>query len=335
MSQYDRDTLVSVVIPNYNSIKTIKMCLDAVVNQTHPTMEILVVDDGSTDGSDTIIASYPCQSIKTQKNCGPSTVRNIGAHAAKGEIIFFLDSDVALFPDAVTNALNEFNLDPTLGSVCGIYDKVPLIRDNLIEDYRCLQAYYWRMSTEGIVTPGFFSLGAVKKRVFEEVGDFNITLRDSEDAEYGHRISKNYRLLLTSKVMGRHDDDDQLFIMMSKLFKRARTRVPLYFSRRKFMKGFETINRSLALAFALLTFLTLPLSLLTSWAALLPISSLVIFCGLDFGQYRFVAKEKGLVFLIYFTSVHLFVSAYAGLGVIKGMIDWVIDPSFRREAVMN
>jgi glycosyltransferase involved in cell wall biosynthesis len=328
------ETKVSVVIPNYNSSKTILLCLEALVNQSHNNLEILLIDDGSTDQCLALAEPFGIQILHTGVNAGPSKARNMGAKAATGEVIFFLDSDVALFPEAIANTLVAFNSDASLGSVCGIYDKVPLIRDSLVEDYRSLQAYHWRKSSEGIVTPGFFSLGAVKTSVFCDIGGFNEALRDSEDAEYGHRLSQKYQLLLTSKVMGRHDDDDQVTTIMRKLFNRARTRVPLYFSRGKPMKGFETPARALALAFAAGVFMALPLVFLTSVFSLLPLLSLVIFMALDWPQYVFVYGEKGLAFSIFFTLVHLLVSATAFAGLLKGIFDWCIDPTFRREGVL-
>ena len=330
-----KSPLVSIVIPNYNSMKTIRLCLDGVFSQNYQNFEVIVVDDGSTDGCTDIIKQYDCTLIPTPQNSGPSVARNLGAAAAKGEIIFFLDSDVALFPDAIDNTLDEFEKDSRIGSVCGIYDKTPLIRDSIIEDYRSLQAFHWRKSYEGVVTPGFFSLGAIKKSVFEEVGEFNTSLRDSEDAEYGHRLSKNYDLILTSRVMGRHDDDDKISIVMKKLFRRGRTRVPLYLSRKKAMQGFETPNRALALVFALLFFMSLPALALGAIWSILPGILLAIFMLLDFGQYLFVHKERGLGFSVLFVAIHVTVSAVACLGVFKGFFDWVFDASFRKEGVMS
>ncbi len=332
-SVYDNKTLVSVVIPNYNSSKTILLCLEALISQTHKELEIIVVDDGSTDGCLGLIEPFHVTILSTGNNAGPSKARNMGAMAAKGEVIFFLDSDVALFTDAIEHTLIAFNQNSALGSVCGIYDKVPLIRDSIVEDYRSLQAYHWRKSSEGIVTPGFFSLGAVKRYVFHEIGGFNESLRDSEDAEYGHRLSQHYQLLLTSTVMGRHDDDDSVRVIMSKLFKRARTRIPLYMRRGKPMQGFETPARALALGFAALTLLTLPLSTFHWGFLALTVFWLCVFIALDGSQYVFVAKERGLRFLIFFTSVHLLVSATACAGLCKGLIDWCIDPAFRRGGV--
>ena len=89
--------LISIIINVYNGEKYIKKCLDSVVNQTYKNIEIILVDDGSTDGSGEL-----CEKIKNndtrikvyhKKNGGLGSARNYGFNQAKGEYILFLDSD--------------------------------------------------------------------------------------------------------------------------------------------------------------------------------------------------------------------------------------------------
>jgi cellulose synthase/poly-beta-1,6-N-acetylglucosamine synthase-like glycosyltransferase len=75
--------------------------------------------------------------------------RNFGARHAIGDVLVFVDSDVALRPDAVANAVRLLVSDPQIGAVCGNYDPVPLFRDSLVEEYRCLQQYWWLAVDEG------------------------------------------------------------------------------------------------------------------------------------------------------------------------------------------
>ena len=94
---------VSVVIPIYNTEQYLRQCLDSVVGQTLEDIEIICVDDGSTDGSPRILAGYGARDnrfqIITQANAGPGTARNSGLRAAKGEYLIFLDSDDWYEPD--------------------------------------------------------------------------------------------------------------------------------------------------------------------------------------------------------------------------------------------
>lgn len=94
---------VSVVIPIYNTEQYLRQCLDSVVGQTLTDIEVICVDDGSTDGSPRILAEYAAQDsrfqIMTQENAGPGAARNSGLRVSSGEYLIFLDSDDWYEPD--------------------------------------------------------------------------------------------------------------------------------------------------------------------------------------------------------------------------------------------
>ena len=99
--------LVSVIIPAYNVKKYLRECLHSVIHQTYKDLEIILVDDGSTDGSGAICEKYRTKDSRIQvihqKNQGLSAARNTGLKAMHGEIIAFLDSDDAIMPDMEEN----------------------------------------------------------------------------------------------------------------------------------------------------------------------------------------------------------------------------------------
>lgn len=323
--------LVTVIIPNYNYAKTLGKCLDALMVQTLDDFEVIVVDDGSTDQSVDIAGHYPCRIIRTA-NCGVSAARNTGAAHARGDILFFLDSDVALFPDALANTVKQFESDASLGSVCGIYAKEALFNDGLVEEYRTLQGYYWRMSSEGYVTAGFFSLGAVKKAVFDELGGFNERLTNSEDLELGHRLNEKYKLLLTSSVMGYHDDEHEFGRLARKMHERARQRVPFYVQRKRPTKGFETPLRGIGMLLAGCGSAIVPLAPVWALWPLWPLVFVVCAAGFvlsDAGQYRFVLKERGLLFTLFFTGVHWLITAVVFWGFVRGFAEFAFSRKFR------
>jgi glycosyltransferase involved in cell wall biosynthesis len=94
---------VSIIIPIYNVEKYLRECLDSVVNQTLRDIEIICVDDGSTDKSSDILNEYSAKDSRIvtyfQKNMGPGAARNQGITTAKGEYILFVDSDDKVFPN--------------------------------------------------------------------------------------------------------------------------------------------------------------------------------------------------------------------------------------------
>lgn len=97
------DPLVSIVIPVYNVEKYIRECVDSVLHQTYRNIEVLLIDDGSTDRSGRICEEYQDNRITVihQKNMGLSEARNMGLKNAKGQYVYFLDSDDLIIPETI------------------------------------------------------------------------------------------------------------------------------------------------------------------------------------------------------------------------------------------
>ena len=93
--------VVSVVIPTYNSSKFLPVAIESVIDQTHSAIEIIVVDDGSSDDTKLICDRYPAVKYIYQSNQGAASARNTGFRASQGSYLVFLDSDDCLFPEAI------------------------------------------------------------------------------------------------------------------------------------------------------------------------------------------------------------------------------------------
>ncbi len=110
MSQTNIKPLITLVVPVYNVEEYLNECVDSVVNQTYSNLEIILVDDGSTDQSPVICDEYALKDNRIhvihQHNGGLSAARNIGIENAHGEYISFLDSDDYLSPDAIESMYN-------------------------------------------------------------------------------------------------------------------------------------------------------------------------------------------------------------------------------------
>lgn len=98
---------ISVVIPAFNRGQTIFKCLESVINQTYSAMEILVVDDGSTDNTRDIVSNFPSDKVflLRQHHKGAQAARNKGIISAKGEYIAFLDSDDEWMPQMLEESV--------------------------------------------------------------------------------------------------------------------------------------------------------------------------------------------------------------------------------------
>ncbi len=113
----------SVVIPTYNSAQTLARAIDSVLAQTYPAHEIIVVDDGSTDGVREVLARYDKQIIFLhQSNAGVSAARNNGASIATGKWLAFLDADDTFVPERLALHARWIERDPGLDFLLGDQD---------------------------------------------------------------------------------------------------------------------------------------------------------------------------------------------------------------------
>lgn len=117
------DPLISVIIPVYNVEKYLKRCLDSVINQTYKNLEIILVDDGSTDDSGKMCDEYAKKDkrikIVHKKNGGLSSARNCGIEKAKGEFLTFVDSDDEITANYVRflfELIREFDVKMSIAS---------------------------------------------------------------------------------------------------------------------------------------------------------------------------------------------------------------------------
>lgn len=322
---------VSVIVPNYNYAASLPACLRAIQAQSYPDLEVVVVDDASTDDSVAVAEALGVRVVRLPDNGGCARARNVGAAHTSGEILFYVDSDLALAPDAIARAVAVLRSDPRMGAVCGVEDPEPLLHDTAVARYRGLQYHHWSASGEGDVTVLCPAMLALPRPVYETVGPFNEALTQTEEVDYGYRLSRRYRVRLTSAVRGRHDHDHALLPLLRKLFHRARLRIPLYARARRFATGFETASRawgSLA-ALASLPALGLPLLLGPAWLAA-PAALFAASLAADRGMYRFVHRRRGARFLLFFVAVHFLVNVTIATGVGVGVLQWAVSPPFRR-----
>ena len=206
--QFNALPRVSVVMPLYNTRAFVDQALDSALSQRYRSFEVVVVDDGSTDGSGEIARRYAERfknrvRVITQPNAGLPAARNTALYAGRGEYFALLDADDAWHPDHLQQAMDAFDADPDLGLVHANIRRIDAEGNELgvpvrhwhpgIDAYRALA-----LREEHVACPtAVFSREAVRK-----VGGFDLqfTHLGCEDRDLWLRIAERFRLRYLDSV---------------------------------------------------------------------------------------------------------------------------------------
>lgn len=165
------ETRVSAIIPVFNGARYIVQAINSILMQTYPHVEILVVDDGSTDETATMVHSAYESKIRylVQAHSGAGIARNTGIRHASGELLAFLDADDQWYPDKLSVQTAMLNGQPNLDMVFGHYTE--FVSPELGTD----------IPPESEPIPGYSSgTMLIKREAFEAVGDFATEWRIGE-----------------------------------------------------------------------------------------------------------------------------------------------------------
>jgi glycosyltransferase involved in cell wall biosynthesis len=177
--------VISVVIPCYNYGRFVSEAIDSCLGQDYDSFEVIVVNDGSTDSTLAVIQSYGTKvTCITQENKGKSIARNVGANAAQGDWLLFLDADDQLFEGAISAlfaCMENSNAGVIFGKTRQLRDNQLIARYNIQLEGRPPQPSKATFFDTLIITPG---AAIVKKDVFNEVNGFKKDLVTSEDRHF-------------------------------------------------------------------------------------------------------------------------------------------------------
>ncbi len=194
---------ISIVIPNYNSSKTIGECLEAATNIDYNNYEVIVVDDASTDNSVDIIKKFRCKLIKLNKNQGAAGARNMGARNAKGTIIMFTDSDIIIPRNALNEAIKFMKNTNSEIFFCSFKPKIRY--KNFFSIYKHLYLCYYYEKQGSTMHTIDTSFAFIKKSIFDKFKGFNTNIRISEDVDLGVRLTgKGYKIHHSKNIQMEH-----------------------------------------------------------------------------------------------------------------------------------
>lgn len=190
---------VSVIIPCYNREKYIAATIESVLAQTWPNIELIVVDDGCTDGSRAILESYGKRLILLEHpgriNRGQSAAINLGLRHCRGEYVAILDSDDMFAPDKIQKQVSFLLENPQIGLV---YSNGHAIDENGNILYEFYDKNHKETSDPSKVLMNCYFLlpnnSLVRKEVFELAGEFDEKLRTAQDHDMAIRIAEVSKL---------------------------------------------------------------------------------------------------------------------------------------------
>jgi len=184
--------LASVVIPAFNEERYLAESIESVLAQTYEPVEVIVVDDGSTDATAAIASSFDGVTVLGQPNRGLAAARNAGYDATSGDFISFHDADDLMTPDKLELQIGVLQSDPGCGCV--------LARQRLLIEEGSELPFWARMETmpvalagaEGEPPPAPHTMTMVMRRsTFETVGRFDTSLRIAQDVDWVFRAHES------------------------------------------------------------------------------------------------------------------------------------------------
>ncbi|MEX0923893.1 MAG: glycosyltransferase [Rhodovibrionaceae bacterium] len=200
-------TLISVVMPTYNRVRVLPRAIDSVLNQSHGAVELIVVDDGSTDGTQELMQNYAGRLVylKLDSNRGGNYARNRGIETAQGEIVSFIDSDDEFLPHKLAAVHAFFEDNPDIDLLVDSFEiryppehnRKPTPRPNPV-------LYDREAIREAVFSRGMYKSTpslSVRRQALLDIGLFDETLRRRQDMDLILRLTRRHSCASTDQVL--------------------------------------------------------------------------------------------------------------------------------------
>ncbi len=320
----------SVIVPVHNGGSDFERCLDAFDRSRWSNLELIVVDDGSTDGSAELARQRGAEVISVDRARGPGAARNLGAEQASGEYLFFVDADCQVHSETLDEAAAVLQAEPSVDALFGCYDDAPAAQ-NLIAQFKNLFHSYTHQQGGEDATTFWAGCGVIRRTVFVTIGGFDeeqFPRPSIEDIELGYRLrDAGFTIRLCKEVRVKHLKAwtfDQL--MRSDIFDRGvpwtrlmldRGRVDTALNLR-WSQRVSAVLAWLAVGGALIAFVRPAAILLAGISAL----GLLV---LNRDLYIYFARQRGVVFTMKAIPLHWFYYLYACLAFAYGAWGYVLS----------
>jgi O-antigen biosynthesis protein len=222
----------SVIVPAYQAARTLPALLASLSLQTFKEFELILVDDGSQDGTARTARSYPCKVLQMPENRGPARCRNEGARSALGEILVFTDSDCEVAPDWLERVDQHFRTE----DVDAIMGRLVLKPSSFLGDSISALGFpaggsigfekIWRVDEKGHTDSLSSCNCAVRRSLFWKVGGFDETFpyAGGEDSLFAYHLKKaGSRIRFSPDVIAYHGARDSLRSFLRWQFRRGQS----------------------------------------------------------------------------------------------------------------
>lgn len=309
---------VSVIVPVYNGAQFIGRCLDALLASSYERFEIIVVNDGSTDDTESICRAKNVRLLQSERpRSGPAAVRNFAALRANGDVLMFVDADVVVERDAVSKIAACFERDADLSAVFGSYDDTPA-EDNFLSQYKNLQHHYVHQTSRREAATFWAGLGAIRAKAFCSVGGFDavqFAVPSIEDIELGARLCKaGHTILLDRDIQGKHLKRwTPVSLLRTEIMCRAVPWSKLILTSQGLINdmNLKTNDRASAAIVALICLL-IPFSFWQPLGVLAIVAALIVFLYLNRNIFSFYLEKRGAFFTAMVLPWQLLYFLYSG-----------------------
>ena len=329
LSPFNELPTVSVIVPVYNGGHAFHQCLKS-ITKTHPRpYELIVIADGDTDGSREIARQFGAQIIERTTPGGPAQARNLGAQSASGDILFFVDADVTIPPDAVQQVQAAFQRRPQMAALIGSYDDTPS-EPHFLSQYRNLLHHYTHQAGQEEAFTFWGACGAIRREVFLELGGFDQKYQKPsiEDIELGYRlIEHGYTIRLMKELQIKHLKRwDALSMLKTDFFQRALPWTDLILRSGQIPNDLNLQRSSRVSVVCAYGFITsLAAAILRPRMLNLSAICVILLLWLNAALYRFFITKRGLWFTVRVLPWHWLYFLYSGLAFGLGLLRFTLE----------
>ena len=314
---------ISVIIPVHNGGDSFRQCLSSISTSQNQPTEVIVVADGNADNSWQVATDWGAKVIRVKEKGGPAQARNLGADAAQGDILFFVDADVSIAPDTINLVKLAFEEDVNLAALIGSYDDNPGA-SNFLSQYKNLFHHYTHQNAKEDAFTFWGACGAIRRDIFLSIGCFDETYRRPcvEDIELGYRLkAAGYKIRLDKALQVKHLKRwGVISLIKADVCDRALPWTQLILRQGKMPSD---LNLGWSSRLSVILVYSFLLSLLACWWQwkLLILAAIIsiLLININASVYRFFSDKRGVLFALSVLPWHWLYYFYSGLAFVIGI----------------